>query len=124
MSLLFSDEFDGPAGTKPDTSKWVGKTRGLASGIHLDGMTNIQLDGTGNVVITAHKQPDGWHSGFLSAVPMGGYSGARRIEARVKVGKGQGVWNGAVWEWAAVYGQGGIEVDVCEQLGRGRVWPR
>jgi hypothetical protein len=117
-SLIFGDDFDGPAGSKPDAHKWVGKVRGLASGIHLDGMTNIALDGNSNVVIAAHKQADGWHSGFLSGVPSGGYSGRRFIECRAKVGKGQGVWNGAIWEWAALYGAGGIEVDVCEQLGR------
>lgn len=117
-TLIFGDEFTGPAGAKPDPAKWIGKTRGLASGIHLDAMTNIALDGNSNVVITAHKEADGWHSGFLSAVPMGGYSGKRYIECRAKVGKGQGVWNGAVWEWAAPYGAGGIEIDVCEQLGR------
>lgn len=81
-------------------------------------MTNIQLDGNGNVVITARKETDGWHSGFLSAVPIGGYSGKRYIEARAKVAHGQGVWNGAIWEWAALYGQGGLENDICEQLGR------
>jgi beta-glucanase (GH16 family) len=121
-ALLFGDEFDGVAGTHPDPKKWTGKLHGLASGIHLDGWTNIALDGNGCVVITARKAADGWHSGFLSgfntATQTGGYSGKRYIEARVRVGKGQGVWNGAVWEWAAIYGAGGIEVDVCEQLGR------
>lgn len=120
--LIFGDEFDGPAGSKPSAAKWVGKTRGLSSGIHLDGMTNISLDGKGNVVITAHKASDGWHSGFLSAVPIGGYTGRRYIECRAKVAHGLGTWSGAVWEWPAPYGttsqSEAIELDICEQLGR------
>lgn len=121
-ALIFGDEFDGAAGAKPDSKKWVGKTKGLASGIHLDGMNNIALDGNSNAVITAHKMSDGWHSGFLSAVPSGGYSGQRYVEAKVKVAKGAGTWNGAVWEWPAPYGSASateaIELDICEQLGR------
>jgi hypothetical protein len=118
-ALLFSDDFDGPAGSKPDGTKWHAKTGQSGSSLATwAGLNQIKLDGAGNVVVEAVKSGARWDTGWLSGVA--GHTGPRYIEARVKVaGGGIGPWNGAIWEWGYPFGAApSIEVDVCEQLAR------
>lgn len=118
-ALIFGDDFVGAAGSKPDTKKWAAKARPGQALADWNGFNEISLDGVGNVVISAVRQSNGrWKSGWLSTSTLHGWSGPRYVEARVKVAAGYGVWNGPVWEWAYPYGAGGIEIDVCEQLGK------
>lgn len=117
-SLKFSDEFDGPAGAKPDSTKWIVHTGkgGLGLG-YWNGLNNMELDGSSNLVVTAVKQSNGnWNSGFLSG--KSGYSGQRYLETRAKVAAGAGTWNAPLWEDEFPWGAKGTENDVIEQLGR------
>jgi hypothetical protein len=116
-ALLFTDEFDGPAGSKPDTAKWNVHSGHAGLGLgYWNGLQNVELDGQGNLVVTAVKSGSVWDSAFLTSKP--GYKGARYIETRGKPAAGVGTWNGMVWEWDWPYGSNGWELDVVEQLGR------
>lgn len=111
-----SDEFDGPAGAVPST-RWEAKRYTSGSGTYWDGLTPMALDGAGNLVITATKQATGqWFSGELSGLTA--YQGARLLVARARVPAGAGSWSAPIWEVDFPYGALGIELDVCEQLGR------
>ncbi len=114
---LFQDDFDGPAGAKPDPAKWDAKTYQAGdNAAYWNGMTNASLDGNGNLDIHAVKDSTGkWTSAFLSGKVS--YAGPHLIEARAKVAAGNGPWSGPVWEWDYPYGAQGTENDVCEQLG-------
>lgn len=57
--LVWSDEFDGPAGSKPDTAKWFQDT-GRGENGELEEYTdgdNTTMDGEGNLVIEARRRP-------------------------------------------------------------------
>src|SRR5713226_6195699 len=62
-ALAWSDEFDGPAGSGPDPSKWtfdIGTGFGTGEIEHMtDSRDNSYLDGNGNLVIKAIKDDSG-----------------------------------------------------------------
>ena len=116
--LIFSDEFTGSAGTKPDPAKWTARSGGSNGLAHYDGLTMVELDGNSNLVVTCQKISGVWQSGFLSTTKHG-YSGPRYVECRAKVAAGVGAWSAPLWEWPFPYGAApGIENDVNEQLGK------
>src|SRR5881394_2526012 len=60
--LVWSDEFDGPAGAPPDAAKWVPETGGGGWGnqerqYYTTLANNVSLDGGGHLVITARAEP-------------------------------------------------------------------
>src|SRR5262245_7168898 len=60
-SIVWQDEFDGPAGQAPDTSHWARETGGNGWGnqelqYYTDSSNNVALDGAGNLVITARRE--------------------------------------------------------------------
>lgn len=112
-TLFFSDDFNGPAGAKPDSAKWEAKAF-AQYGVYA-GLERISLDGQGSLVIDAVWNGADWLTGWLSGRVA--YVGPHRIEARAKVAVGTGAWSAPVWEWDAPYGEQGTENDVCEQLG-------
>lgn len=116
-ALILGDEFNGAAGAKPNSALWTARTGGSNGLAHYDGETMLALDGNGNLKVTCAKVNGVWQSGFISTIPHP-YSGPRYMETRAKVAAGQGAWSAPLWEWHAPYGAGGIENDVCEQLGR------
>lgn len=124
--LLWSDEFSGPAGAKPDPSKWTYDLGATGWGNkELENYTNSSesafLDGKGHLVIQAIKDAQG---GFTSArlKTQGRFSFTYgHVEARMKLPQGQGLWP-AFWMlgndikklgWPACG-----EVDIMENLGR------
>ena len=133
---MWSDEFDGPAGTAPDPKKWVHDVGGGGWGNHelqyyTPGNANAAMDGNGNLVITARAEPSSspyqCHYGpcrFTSAriktkglyEPMHG-----RFEARIKLPRGQGIWP-AFWMLGAnidaVSWPACGEIDIMENIGR------
>lgn len=127
-TLVWRDEFDGPAGTVPDPSRWRPDIGGHGWGnnqqeFNTDRPENAAHDGNGNLVLTARRESY-----------MGNdYTGARyttlgtfaqaygRFEARMKLPSGQGIWP-AFWMLGENFGDVGWptcgEIDIMENIGR------
>lgn len=136
LTLTWADDFDGPAGNAPDSSKWTNNVGGDGWGnkelqYYTPGNHNTALDGEGNLVITARAEnPEGsscWYgpckfsSGRLTT--QGKFDQAYgRFEARMKLPTGKGMWP-AFWtmgnDFKGVndgWPQCG-EIDVMEYIG-------
>ncbi|USQ85518.1 discoidin domain-containing protein [Streptomyces phaeoluteigriseus] len=137
--LVWSDEFDGAANTKPDASKWRSDP-GTGPNNELEYYTdhrNAALDGSGHLVMEARKEATAGSS--CPRDPLSGsgtcqYTSARmntgatfqftygRVEARIKVPKGNGLWP-AFWMMGADFLTGrpwpyNGEIDIVEVLGK------
>ena len=124
--LVWSDEFDGPANTPPNSAKWgydIGNNNGWGNQ-ELESYTsspaNAALDGNGNLVIHVLNQLQGITSARIKtqdkfAIAYG------KIEARIQIPYGQGIWP-AFWMLGANitdvgWPQAG-EIDVMENIGK------
>jgi beta-glucanase (GH16 family) len=140
--LAWSDEFDDPAGTVPDPSKWsheigdgaLNDIPGWGNGeleFYTDSPDNAATDGLGNLVITA-RAVDTTTTELLCWYGPCEYTSARlltsqraefaygRIEARLRVPYGNGLWP-AFWslgndidevDWPTCG-----EIDIMENIG-------
>jgi uncharacterized protein (TIGR03437 family) len=131
--LVWSDEFNGPAGSLPDPANWNYDLGGGGWGngeleTYTNSPNNVFQDGQGHLVIQAIRDSSG---NFTSARLQTGAPGAStettdlswqygRVEARIKLPFGQGVWP-AFWmlgesidtvSWPACG-----EVDIMENFG-------
>ena len=133
--LLWSDEFEGPAGTSPDPSRWEMQTGGSWGTrelqYHTDRPQNAALDGDGSLVIAARRE------GFIgnergreiarrftsTRMRTAGRFEFRygRIETRILAPTGSGLWPAM---WAIGSRRGGEaqwprsgEIDVMEHFG-------
>ena len=96
--MVWSDEFEGPAGQLPDPANWVfdiGTDWGNAQlEYDTDRPENVSLDGNGNLAITAREESymgSAYTSGRIKT--QGLFEQAfGRFEARIKLPTGQGVW--------------------------------
>ena len=128
--LVWSDDFDGTAGSSPDNTKWsfdIGTgTNGWGNAelqYYTSRSSNIQKDGTGKLVITARSESFGG-AAFTSAriKTKDLYAQAYgRFEARIKTTTGPGIWP-AFWMLgsnidAVPWPQCG-EIDIMEQRGQ------
>ncbi|MGL5019448.1 MAG: glycoside hydrolase family 16 protein, partial [Luteolibacter sp.] len=125
-TLLWADEFSQADGTKPDSAKWGYDTGGTGWGNnelqnYTDRTENARIEG-GQLVIEARKENLGGRA----------YTSARlltrdkvswtygRIEARIKIPKGQGIWP-AFWMLGTNIGSVGWplcgEIDIMENIG-------
>jgi beta-glucanase (GH16 family) len=135
-TLVWSDEFDGPAGASVDPQKWVADTGGGGWGnqereFYTTRAENISLDGTGHLAITALAEPPSttlrcWYGSCR-------YTSARiktkdrfaqtygRFEARIRIPRGQGLWP-AFWMLGDNIDTVGWprsgEIDIMENIGR------
>lgn len=127
-SYVFADEFDGPAGSSPNTSKWtIAKARETIKdptyweqpgriGQYRDDRKNAFLDGKGNLVIRATKEGDAYYGAKLASVWEGG--AGHTWEARIKFNcLTAGAWPAF---WLGTLGEG--ELDIVEWYGNGK-WP-
>ncbi|MFJ6836090.1 family 16 glycosylhydrolase [Streptomyces sp. NPDC091209] len=135
VAQTWSDEFDGAAGSAPNSAKWTLETGGSGNGNHelqyyTKSSDNASLDGNGHLVITARKNSDGGLQCWNGTCQ---YTSARlntaqaftqaygRFEARIKVPRGQGVWP-AFWMLGDNLGSVGWpnsgEIDVMENVGK------
>ncbi|HUI43074.1 MAG TPA: glycoside hydrolase family 16 protein, partial [Terriglobia bacterium] len=107
--LVWSDEFNGAAGSSPDPTKWNYDIGGGGWGNHeletyTNSTNNVFQDGNGNLVISAIKDSNG---NYTSARLQTGSPGASisttdvswqpgqttlLVEARIKLPFGHGVW--------------------------------
>jgi beta-glucanase (GH16 family) len=126
--LVWSDEFNGPANSPMDLSKWRYDLGAGGWGNHeLETYTsspeNVFQDGEGHLAIRAVKSDSGR---FTSArIKTEGKFAIRygRVEARIKIPFGQGIWP-AFWMLGAnIYAAGWPkcgEIDVMENIGKER----
>lgn len=132
-AVVFEDNFDGPAGSPVDGSKWQLETgdnvNNLERQYYTNSTRNAALDGQGNLVITARKENPGnfncWYGRceYTSARlnTAGRFSHAYgHYEARIKVPRGQGMWP-AFWMLGNNFGDVGWpesgEIDIMENVG-------
>ena len=125
--LVWSDEFNGASGTAVDPSNWVFDTGGDGFGnseleYYTDTTNNAAMDGNGNLVITAKKETHGSNNYTSARIKtLGKHSWTfGRIEARIKIPKGQGIWP-AFWMLGANYPGTSWpncgEIDIMENIG-------
>jgi len=131
-TLVWSDEFNAPDGSAPDPKKWTYDIGGKGWGNNeLESYTgrrqNVAIQG-GNLVIQALKEtytgPDGVARDYTSArlktqrLFTQKYG---RIEARIKIPYGQGLWP-AFWMLGDDIDRAGWpacgEIDIFENIGR------
>lgn len=135
-TLTWSDEFDGPAGRRPNPAHWgydLGNQATQGWGNHelqfyTEAASNASLDGAGHLVIRAERSANAgpcWNGtpcAFTSArlLSKGKVTFTHgKLEARIQVPAGQGIWP-AFWmlgagtdPWPAVG-----EIDVMEYIGK------
>src|SRR6202162_3293967 len=131
--LVWSDEFNGPANTPPDPAKWNYDLGGGGWGngeaeTYTNSPNNVFQDGNGNLVIRAIRDASGK---YTSARLQTGSPGASthtadgnwqygRIQARIKLPFGKGVWP-AFWmlgeNISSVSWPTCGEVDIMENFG-------
>jgi len=99
--LVWSDEFDGAAGTLPDATKWafdIGTGDGGWGNAELQYYTNrpqnISMDGKGNLVITARSESFGGAQFTSARIKTQGLFEQQygRFEARLITPYGPGMW--------------------------------
>jgi len=125
-SQSWADEFDGPANTLPDPSKWVydlGNNNGWGNReleTYTNSVQNVHLDGSGHLVIHVDRSDSGYTS---ARIKTQGLLSARygRIEARIRLPFGQGIWP-AFWALGTNITSVGWpqcgEIDIMENIGR------
>ena len=130
--LVWSDEFSGPDGSSPDSSKWTYDIGGNGWGnneleYYTNRTQNAQIKG-GNLIITAQREAytgaDGVTRNYTSArlKTQGLFSQAYgRFEARIKIPAGQGMWP-AFWmlgnDITSVGWPKCGEIDIMENIGK------
>jgi beta-glucanase (GH16 family) len=124
--LVFSDEFNGSTGSKPDPAKWT-IDPGTGQNGELQYYTNnnnANMDGAGSLVIEARRESVGGREYTSHRMNTGNKFHVQygRVEARVKVPKGNGFWP-AFWMMGADFLTGrpwpyNGEIDIMEVLGR------
>jgi len=124
--LLAADEFDGPAGSAPNPGIWrydlgAGGWGNDELQTYTDARRNAALDGAGNLVITARREADGSFSSARLKTEGTFTAQYGRIEARIRIPRGQGIWP-AFWMLGADIGSVGWpacgEIDVMENVGK------
>jgi beta-glucanase (GH16 family) len=132
--LVFSDEFNGPAGTPPDQSKWRYDIGGSGWGnseleYYTNRTDNVSQDGSGNLALTARRNnPENYGCWYGTCQYTSGKltTGATftqtygRFEARMKIPRGKGMWP-AFWMLGDDIGSVGWpnsgEIDIMENVG-------
>ncbi|MFJ5990099.1 discoidin domain-containing protein [Lentzea sp. NPDC092896] len=138
--LVWADEFNAPAGTGPDASKW---TPEVGPGVNNElqyytNNNNARHDGNGNLVLQARREVTPGSACPVDPVSGSGtcqYTSARlntygkfkftygRVEARIKVSSTQGLWP-AFWMLGADFFDQGRpwpytgEIDIMEHVGK------
>jgi beta-glucanase (GH16 family) len=126
-SVVWHDEFDGPAGTAPDPTRWAHEIGGGGWGnkelqYYTDRTENAPLDGEGNLIITARAETFDTNAYTSARLRTKGLFSQTygRFEARMRLADGQGLWP-AFWIMGDDFDQVGWpyagEIDILEQRG-------
>ncbi|MGC4891711.1 discoidin domain-containing protein [Micromonospora sp. DT227] len=125
-TLVFADEFDGPAGARPDAAKWTvdpGTGQNNESQYYTDN-ANAAMNGAGQLVMEARRENAGGRAYTSHRMNTGARFQVQygRIEARIRVPKGNGLWP-AFWMMGGDFLTGrpwpyNGEIDIMEILGR------
>lgn len=131
--LVWSDEFDGPAKSSPNSTKWSFEIGGGGWGnneleYYTSRFQNAVIDGEGRLAISALNEkytgPDNVTRNYTSArlVTKGKFTQRfGRVEARIKLPFGQGIWP-AFWMLGSDIDTAGWpncgEIDIMEAIGR------
>ena len=129
---VWSDEFDGPAGSLVDATKWNydlgdGCTNGNCGWgnnekeYYTNAADNVSLNGQGQLAIVAHAAPAGLNCYYgackytSAKITTRGKMGAApgRVEARIKLSSGQGLWPAF---WMLGTGFPGVKWPECGEL--------
>ena len=126
-TLVWSDEFDGPAGQLPNPANWVfdiGTDWGNRQlEFDTDRPENVSLDGEGNLAITARRESYGGSAYTSGRIKTQGLfeQAYGRFEARIRLPVGQGIWP-AFWLLGSDFDTVGWpecgEIDVMEYRGQ------
>ena len=125
--LVWQDEFTGPAGQPPDSTRWTYDIGTNWGNNQLEYDTsrpeNVSLDGAGHLAITARAETwlgSDYTSGRINTRGRFEQSGGR-FEARMKLPRGQGIWP-AFWLLGGNFGSVGWpacgEIDIMEYRGQ------
>jgi beta-glucanase (GH16 family) len=123
--LVWSDEFDGPAHSLPDPSKWGYDLGGKGWGNnelqgYTDNSENILLDGHGHLLIRATYAHGVYKSGRIKTLGLFEVQEGK-IEACIKLPYGQGIWP-AFWMLGNNIKEVGWpkcgEIDIMENIGK------
>jgi len=134
--LIFQEEFDGPKDSGPDPSKWARDVGGKGWGnqeleYYTDSLSNGYINGSGSLVIKAERftpplslncwyGPCKYASARLKTKGKFDFKHGR-IEARIKIPRGEGVWP-AFWLLGSDIDTVGWprcgEIDIMENIGR------
>jgi beta-glucanase (GH16 family) len=138
-TLVWSDEFDGPAGARIDETKWNYElTDGCAQGncgygnnekeYYTDSPNTISLNGQGQLMIVGRTAPPGLACYYGPCMYTSGKVTTRgkvlaqpgRVEARIRLPAGQGLWP-AFWmlgqDFPAISWPACGELDIMENKG-------
>jgi hypothetical protein len=133
-ALAWSDEFNGPAGSLPDSARWTSDTGaggygnneletycapGSAAAPCDPAAPNAVDDGLGHLIIAAVRTPSGaWTSARLKTLGLAQFEYGR-IEARIRLPTGPGLWP-AFWGLGVDISTAGWpncgEIDVMENV--------
>jgi beta-glucosidase len=134
LELVWSDEFEGEAGTPVNPDNWTHEIGGHGWGnneleYYTDRPENASLDGNGNLAIVARQEA---LDNYLCQFEQCQYTSARlitrdhfeftygRVEGRLRIPYGQGIWP-AFWMLGANIGSRGWpnsgEIDIMENVG-------
>lgn len=124
--VIWSQEFNGGAGSAPDGNVWSYDTGagGWGNGelqTYTTSRNNSALDGQGNLVITARREGDGSYTSARLQSNDKFEAKYGRIEARIQIPRGQGIWP-AFWMLGGDFPQtswpSSGEIDIMENVGK------
>ena len=125
LSLIWSEEFDGPAGSPVDSDTWQPEIGGHGWGndelqYYTGGSENASLDGAGNLAIVVRRSGPQYTSARLISKDRVAFTYGL-VEARIQLPTGRGIWP-AFWMLGQNIDVVGWphcgEIDVMENVGQ------
>jgi beta-glucanase (GH16 family) len=125
LTLIWSEEFDGPAGSPVDPNNWQPEVGGHGWGneelqYYTEGTENASLDGAGNLAIVVRRSDSQYTSARLISKDRVAFTYGL-VQARIQLPTGRGIWP-AFWMLGQNIDEAGWpqcgEIDVMESVGQ------